>query len=309
MTAATIIDGQAVAQALRAQLAAEVADLARRGRRPVLATVLVGDDAGARIYRRQIERTAEAAGVGYRDVTLPPAATTAEVVAAVRALAADPQVSGILPLRPMPAGVEEDAVLEALDPTRDVDGLHPLNAGRLALGRPRVVPATAAACFELLDRHFAAAGGDPATAYAGRDVVIVGRSNTVGKPAYFLALARHATPTTVHSFTSKAGRLAEHTRRADILIVAMGRPEFIRAEAVKPGAVVVDVGINSVPILDAAGQPALDERGRPRRRTVGDVAFDEVAAVAGAITPVPGGVGAVTNILLMRNVVRACAST
>jgi methylenetetrahydrofolate dehydrogenase (NADP+)/methenyltetrahydrofolate cyclohydrolase len=133
----------------------------------------------------------------------------------------------------------------------------------------------------------------------------VGRSNIVGKPAYFMALERNATPTTVHSFTWRAGTLPEHTRRADILIVAMGKAEFIKADMVKPGATVVDVGINMMPVLDASGDPVLDDRGRPKRKTVGDVAFDEVKAVAGAITPVPGGVGSVTNVLLMTNVVRA----
>jgi methylenetetrahydrofolate dehydrogenase (NADP+)/methenyltetrahydrofolate cyclohydrolase len=188
---------------------------------------------------------------------------------------------------------------------KDIDCLHPINAGRLALGRPRYLPATAWACFELIERHAARSGRDPKTVFEGRDLVIVGRSNIVGKPAYFLALQRHCTPTTVHSYTWKAGALPGHTRRADILIVAVGRAEFVTADMVKPGAIVVDVGINSVPVLDAGGQPVLDERGRPRRRTVGDVAFDQVRHVAAAITPVPGGVGAVTNVLLMRNVVLA----
>jgi methylenetetrahydrofolate dehydrogenase (NADP+)/methenyltetrahydrofolate cyclohydrolase len=157
----------------------------------------------------------------------------------------------------------------------------------------------------MLERYFMREGLDPRTAFEGKDLVIVGRSNSVGKPAYFLALERNATTTTVHSFTSRAGRLADHTRRADILIAAMGRAEFVTAEMVRPGAIVLDVGINMVPLLDASGNPVLDERGRPKRRTVGDVAFDQVKEVAGAITPVPGGVGSVTNVLLMKNVVRA----
>jgi methylenetetrahydrofolate dehydrogenase (NADP+)/methenyltetrahydrofolate cyclohydrolase len=196
-----------------------------------------------------------------------------------------------------------------LDPAKDVDGLHPTNAGRLALGRPTLYPATPWACFEMLERHFARTGIEPMAGFAGKDLVIVGRSNIVGKPAYFMALERNATPTTVHSFTSKAGALAGHTRRADILIVAMGKPEFIKAGMVKAGAIVVDVGINTVPVLDGGGQPVLDERGRPKRRTVGDVAFDEVSRVAAAITPVPGGVGAVTNLLLLKNVLRVASAT
>ncbi|MBI3997426.1 MAG: bifunctional 5,10-methylenetetrahydrofolate dehydrogenase/5,10-methenyltetrahydrofolate cyclohydrolase [Armatimonadetes bacterium] len=305
---ADIIDGAAVAAEIKAQVQADVAALAEGGVVPGMATALVGDDAGARLYRRQLERAAGEAGVKYRDVTMPAEAPLADVLAAVRDLAADPSVHGILPLRPFPAGVPEGAVLEALDPAKDIDCLHPINAGRLVLGQPVLYPATPWACFELLERYFRSRGIDPASAFQGKDLVIVGRSNIVGKPAYLMALQRNATVTTVHSFTWKAGTLAAHTRRADILIVAMGKAEFIKAEMVKPGAIVVDVGISVVPVLDAAGQPASDERGRPRRRTVGDVAFDEVSRVAGAITPVPGGVGAVTNLLLLRNVIQAAAA-
>lgn len=304
-----VIDGQAIAEEIKAEARAEVAALAQRGVRPGVATVLVGEDPGARIYRRQVERTAAELGVAYRDITLPADAPLSDVVGAVRALDQDPAVHGILPLRPLPDGMPEGAVLDALDPAKDIDGLHPVNAGRLALGRPALYPATPWACFELLDRYFARTGIGPRAGFEGKDLVIVGRSNIVGKPAYFLALQRNATPTTVHSFTWKAGALEAHTRRADILIVAMGKAEFIKADMVKRGAIVIDVGINTVPLRDAAGHPVLDERGRPKRKTVGDVAFDEVKEVAAAITPVPGGVGAVTNVLLIRNVVRAAAAT
>jgi methylenetetrahydrofolate dehydrogenase (NADP+)/methenyltetrahydrofolate cyclohydrolase len=306
---AEIIDGVALARDLAAEVAAEAAALAGRGVRPGLATVLVGDDYGARVYRRQIERTAVEVGLAYRDVTLPATASAAEVLAAMRALAEDPAVHGVLPLRPMPPGVPEADVLEAIAPAKDVDCLHPVNVGRLTLGRPVLPPATPAACFELLERYLAAGGWDPRVWLEGREVVIVGRSNIVGKPAYLLALQRNATPTTVHSYTWRTGRLAAHTRRADVLVVAVGRPQFVTAEMVKPGAIVIDVGINSVPVTDPEGRPALDDRGRPRRRTVGDVAFEDVRRVAGAITPVPGGVGALTTVLLARNVVRASAAS
>ncbi len=304
-----VIDGAAVAEQLKVELAADAGTLTARGIRPGIATVLAGDDYGARMYRRSIERIAAELGLAYRDLSLPADVGASAVADAVRALSADHQIHGILPLRPFPSGVPEGAVLEALDPAKDIDCLHPANAGLLALGRPGVYPATAWACFELLERYFAGRGVDPQRAFEGKDLVIVGRSNNVGKPAYFLALERNATPTTVHSFTSRAGTLDGHTRRADILIVAMGKPEFVRASMVKPGAIVVDVGVNSVPLLDGSGHPVVDERGRPRRRTVGDVAFDEVRQVAAAITPVPGGVGAVTNLLLMKNVIRAAVAS
>ncbi len=301
---AEIIDGVAIAEELKTELRAEVAALAARGVTPGVATVLVGDDYGAKIYRRQIERMAAEIGLAYRDVTLPGDTSLNEVLAGIRSLNEDPAVHGILPLRPLPKGMEAP-ILEALDPAKDIDCLHPINAGRLTLGQPAVYPATPWACYVLLERYFARKGLDPKTAFEGKELVIVGRSTIVGKPAYFLALERNATTTTVHSFTWRAGTLPAHTRRADILIVAMGKAEFIKADMVKPGAIVVDVGINMVPALDASGHPALDDKGRPRRRTVGDVAFDEVKEVAGAITPVPGGVGSVTNALLMKNVLRA----
>lgn len=306
---AEIIDGNAIAEEIKAELAAEIRGLAERGTVPGVATLLVGDDYGSKMYRRQIERMAAEIGLAYRDVTLPAEATPADVLEVVAALNGDRAVSGILPLRPFPKGIPEARVLEAMDPAKDIDGLHPINAGRMALGQPTVYPATPWACYVLLERYFARKGLDPKTAFEGKELVIVGRSNSVGKPAYFLALERNATTTTVHSFTSRAGRLADHTRRADVLIAAMGRAEFVKAEMVKPGAVVVDVGINMVPVLDASGNPVLDDRGRPKRKTVGDVAFDEVKEVAGAITPVPGGVGSVTNVLLMKNVVRAAQAT
>ncbi|MDR7418743.1 MAG: bifunctional 5,10-methylenetetrahydrofolate dehydrogenase/5,10-methenyltetrahydrofolate cyclohydrolase [Armatimonadota bacterium] len=302
---ADIIDGAAIAEELKAELRAEVAALEASGRAPAVATLLVGDDYGARMYRRQVERLAGEVGLGYRNVSLDAGAGLDRVVKAMHALGADPTISGILPLRPLPVGVAEGPVLDAMPPMKDIDCLHPINAGWLALGQPRFLPATAWACFEVIERYAARSGRDPRSVFEGRELVIVGRSNIVGKPAYFLALQRNCTPTTVHSFTWKAGALPAHTRRADILIVAMGRAEFITPEMVKPGAIVVDVGINSVPVVDASGRPVLDERGQPRRRTVGDVAFDQVRDVASAITPVPGGVGVVTNVLLMRNVVRA----
>ncbi len=302
---ADIIDGVAIAEEMKSELKSQVAALASSGVKPGVATLMAGDDYGARMYRRQVERMAGEIGLGYRDMALPGDSTLADILEGLRSLNDDPAVHGILPLRPFPKGVDEGPVLEALSPAKDIDCLHPISAGRMALGQPTLYPATPWACYELLERYFAHKGLDPKREFEGKEIVIVGRSNIVGKPAYFLALQRNATTTTVHSFTWRAGTLPAHTRRADILIVAMGKAEFIKAEMVKPGAIVVDVGINMLPVLDGAGQPVVDERGKQKRRTVGDVAFDEVREVAGAITPVPGGVGSVTNMLLMTNVLRA----
>jgi len=216
------------------------------------------------------------------------------VVATVGKLDADPRISGILVLRPLPGHVSEVAVYRALDPLKDIEAVHPVNAGLLALGRPRYAPSTPASVFHLLDRYLAESGHDPDEVYLRSNMVIVGRSNNVGKPALLLGQARNATVVScdVHSF--KAGLLYEHTRNADILVVAAGVPALVGGEHVKDGVIAIDVGIN--PVTDPADG---------RVRLVGDLDFDGVAARAAAISPVPGGVGPITDVWLLRNTVAA----
>ncbi len=293
MTAA-VIDGNAAARELLEHLRKEVVVLSDQGVRAGLATVLGGDDYAAHAYERRVRRLAESLGIHYARVHLPPDVEAADVLAAVGALGADPRISGILVLRPLPQQVDEVEVYRVLDPAKDIEAVHPANAGLLAQGRPRFVPSTPAAVFHLLDRHLAHTVADPADFYEKSLIAVVGRSHNVGQPATLLAMARNATLVSCDVHTDRAGRLAKLTRDADVVIAAAGVPGLLTDEHVRPGAVVLDVGIN--PVRDpVSGQT----------RMVGDVAHAAVAAVAGALTPVPGGVGPVTDVCLLHNTVVA----
>ena len=286
----TTIDGRALARELLEAVRARVAALEVAAG---IATLLIGADEAARIYQRRIHRAAEHAGLHSRDVTLPGDADMHEVAATIAELNADERISGILVLRPIPLHLPESLVLRSIPPHKDVEAQHPENAGLLALGTPRFVPSTAGAAFALLDRHMQAQGRPAEIAYDGLDLVIVGRSNNVGKPAAILGLARNATVISAHKHTADAGRLAEHTRLADVLIVAAGVPGLITGEMVRPGAVVIDIGINPV------------ERGDGTVGLVGDVDFASVIEVASAVSPVPGGVGPITDAWVLHNAVLA----
>jgi len=291
---AHVIDGEAIARELRSEIGATLAELRAAGVRPGLATVLAGDDYAAQAYERRLRRLAEELGCHYTAEALDPDVEEADALAVVGKLNADPRVSGILVLRPLPAQIAEAHVFRMLDPLKDVEAVHPVNAGLLALGEPRFVPSTPASVFYLLDRYVEETGRDPRTFYNGLDLVLVGRSNNVGKPALWLGLARGATVVSCHHFTSAAGRLAEHTLAADILVVAAGVPGIVDGDMVRDGVIAVDVGIN--PIRD-------DATGKVR--LVGDLDFETVAAKAEAISPVPGGVGPITDVWLLRNVLEA----
>jgi len=282
---------------MKEELKKEIRDLASRGAPVGIATILVGEDFGARMYRKQVERFCEEMGVAYTDANPPADTSEAEVVKKVQELNADKKVSGILPLRPFPEHISDYAIINSIDLNKDIDCFHPYNMGKLTLGEITFPPATPAACIEILDRE--------GVELEGAEVVVVGHSNIVGKPISILCLNRNATVTTTHIFTSMAGNLEKHTTGADILIVAAGKAGLITPKHIKEGAFVVDVGINRVKVLDEQGNPVLNEKGKPKTRTVGDVAFDEVKEKAGKITPVPGGVGAITNMMLMRNAVKA----
>ncbi len=272
---ATIIDGKAVAAALRATVAARVATLDFQ---PGLAVVLVGDDPASTVYVRNKDRAAAAAGIAARTIRLPADTTQAALLAQVGALNADDTVDGILVQLPLPPGIDPRAVIEAIDPAKDVDGFHPINVRRLADGQPTLAPCTPTGVMRLL----AAAGISP----RGARALVIGRSSIVGKPMAALLLAADATVTIAHSRTRD---LPGECRRAEIVIAATGRPEMVRADWIAPGATVIDVGINRL----ADG------------RLVGDVAFEECRAVAGAITPVPGGVGPMTIACLLENTLTA----
>jgi methylenetetrahydrofolate dehydrogenase (NADP+)/methenyltetrahydrofolate cyclohydrolase len=274
---ARIIDGKAVAAALRASVAGRAASLPYR---PGLAVVLVGDDPASAVYVRNKDRAATAAGIAARTLRLPAGTAEADLLAIVDGLNADPEVDGILVQMPLPAQIRARAVIDAIDPAKDVDGLHALNVGRLHDGLPGLAPCTPRGVMKLL----AHAG----VALRGARVLVLGRSVLVGRPVAALLTAADATVTVAHSRTRD---LPAECRRAEVLVAAVGRAELVRGDWIGPGAVVIDVGINRL----ADG------------RLVGDVAFAEAAAVAGALTPVPGGVGPMTIACLLENTLIAAA--
>ena len=282
---ASIIDGKLHAAALRARLAEETARLkAEHGLVPGLATVLVGDDPASEVYVRNKNKTAEALGFNSVHRHLPASASEAEVLGLVRALNGDNSVHGILVQLPLPDQIREEAVLDTLDPGKDVDALTPTNAGLLLSGRAKLVSCTPMGVMILLKETLGP--------IAGLDALVIGRSLLFGKPAAQLLLAANATVTMAHSKTRDLAGLA---RRADILVAAIGRPHFVKGDWVKPGATVVDVGINRV------------DAGEGKSKLVGDIDYDEAAKRAAHITPVPGGVGAMTIVCLMRNtLIAAC---
>jgi len=274
-----ILDGKAVAQKVLDDVRAGVARLqARTSVVPTLAVVLVGDFAPSKVYVANKKRAADSVGIASEDHIHPEGLDRAALLALLRRLNADPKVHAILLQLPLPAGLDEDEAIAAIAPEKDADGLHPENLGRLLAGTPTVVPCTPAGCLEILDHY----GCD----LKGAEAVVIGRSRLVGKPLAQLLLARHATVTMCHTRTRD---LAAHTRRADVLCVAAGRPRTVTGDMVKEGAWVIDVGINRL------------ETGK----LAGDVDYASAAARAHAITPVPGGVGPMTIAMLLRNTLRA----
>jgi methylenetetrahydrofolate dehydrogenase (NADP+)/methenyltetrahydrofolate cyclohydrolase len=277
--AARLIDGKAFAAALRAKVAEHAAEFERRaGRRAGLAVVLVGDDPASEVYVRSKGKATLAAGMNSWEHRLPADTDEATLLAKVEQLNKAPAVDGILVQLPLPGTLDEHEVIAAIDPDKDVDGFHVINAGRLAVGQPGMVPCTPLGCLMLLEDQL----GD----LTGLEAVVIGRSNIVGKPMAQLLTDANCTVTLAHSRTRN---LADVVRRADIVVAAVGRPEMVRGDWIKPGATVIDVGINRVVGEDGTS------------RLVGDVAFAEASEVAAAITPVPGGVGPMTIAVLLRN--------
>lgn len=271
-----IIDGKAIAADIRKAIAADVAVLKQQGVTPGLAVVLVGDDPASRVYVSMKEKACEQAGIFSDEHKLPAETTEAQLLALIEELNSDQRIDGILVQLPLPDHIDENKVLESITPTKDADGFHPYNVGRLVTGNPLFQPCTPYGIMKMLE-HI---GVD----LTGKEVVVVGRSNIVGKPVALMCLAKHATVTLCHSRTRD---LPAKVAQADVLIAAVGRPEMIRGSWIKEGAVVIDVGVNRV----------------GEKKLVGDVEFEAARERAGAITPVPGGVGPMTITMLLYNTV------
>lgn len=284
MAEAKLIDGKAVAEAMRREIADGAAAFARAaGRQVGLAVVLVGEDPASQVYVKSKARQTVEAGMRSIEHRLAADTSQSALLQLISRLNADDGVDGILVQLPLPKGLDASAVIEAIDPAKDVDGFHPINAGRLMTGTPALVPCTPLGCVMLAK--------SVSPSLKGLEAVVVGRSNIVGKPVAQLLLAEDCTVTIAHSRTRD---LAGVVRRADLVVAAVGRPEMVRGDWIKPGAIVIDVGINRVATQDGA-----------KGHLVGDVAFEEARRVAGAITPVPGGVGPMTIACLLRNTLEA----
>jgi methylenetetrahydrofolate dehydrogenase (NADP+)/methenyltetrahydrofolate cyclohydrolase len=276
--AAQIIDGKQIAQQIRSDLARQIQERIEQGKpRPGLAVVLVGDNPASQLYVKMKQKACLEVGIHSEEHRLPASISQGRLLGLIDQLNSDPRIHGILVQLPLPDGLDEEEVIMRIRPEKDVDGFHPINVGRLAIGADTYVPCTPAGVMKMLDWI----NYDP----AGKKAVVVGRSNIVGKPVAQLLLKRNATVTICHSHTKD---LMDECRQADILVAAVGRPQMIKADWVKPGAAVIDVGINKI-----------------GKKTVGDVDFDNVKEVAGWITPVPGGVGPMTIAMLLANTVRA----
>ena len=288
MTEATIIDGKAFAAKLRERVGAEVRRITdAHGLKPNLTVILVGEDAASQVYVRNKGIQTEEAGMESVTHRLDASTDEATLLGMIEDLNADPKCNGILVQLPLPDHIDESKVLATIDPEKDVDGFHVINVGRLWTGQNALVPCTPYGCLMMLKDHFGS--------LSGKRALVLGRSNIVGKPIAALLLNESCTVTVAHSRTAD---LEERCREADILVAAVGRPEMVKGDWVKPGAVVIDVGINRVPA---------PEKGPDKTKLVGDVDFGEASAVAGAITPVPGGVGPMTIACLLRNtLVAAC---
>jgi methylenetetrahydrofolate dehydrogenase (NADP+)/methenyltetrahydrofolate cyclohydrolase len=295
---AKLIEGQPIATALRAQLATEVQALKERGKRVCLACIQVGEKAESRLYAQNQARSCAAVGIEFTAVQLPDSISQTDLLHKIHELNCAPDVTGMILELPLPARLNSFVCQRAIEPNKDAEGVHPVNLGLLVYGVAHHAPCTAMAAYQLIK----ATGVD----LRGLECTVVGHSQIVGKPISLMLLHDFCTVTTCHIATRD---LAAHTRKADVLVVAVGKPGLITATMVKPGALVIDVGVNRVPVLDSACRPVLNERGKPQRQTVGDVDFEAVRKVASWITPVPGGVGPRTVAMLLRNVVEAAKRT
>ena len=293
---AKLLDGRPLAEKLKARIAADISDLRSRGRPVSLVAVQVGEKAESLMYVESQRRLCEGVGIDFRLEQLPDSIAQTDLLQTIDRLNRDAGVQGIILQLPLPARLDAKLCQRAIDPKKDAEGVHPANLGLLVYGVTRCAPCTAIAAYHIIKSLHKEVD------LYGKEAVVVGHSQIVGMPIGLLLLHDFCTTTTCHIATRD---LAAHTRKADILVVAVGKAGLVDADMIKPGALVVDVGVNRVPVLNPDGTPVLTKKGNPKKRTVGDVDFDGAAEVAGWITPVPGGVGPLTVTMLLRNVVEA----
>ena len=297
--AGRIIDGKSLAAKFKEDIRKEVGELKEKHKvQPLLVAIQVGDNPASRVYVNNQRKSCEEVGIDYQLHELPEATSGEELLQFVEKLNRDDKVTGIILEMPLPQQINGRRMQRAITPMKDVEGMSPSNMGMLVYGNPRIAPCTAMAAMELLK----STGVD----IKGKEVTVVGHSEIVGKPITLFLLSsvlESATPTVCHIATRD---LASHTRNAEILIVAVGKAGLIKGDMIKDGVIIIDVGINRVPILDERGKPVLDSEGKPKMKTVGDVVFEEAIEKASYITPVPGGVGPLTVVMLLRNTLTAC---
>ncbi|NQT00377.1 MAG: bifunctional 5,10-methylenetetrahydrofolate dehydrogenase/5,10-methenyltetrahydrofolate cyclohydrolase [Candidatus Omnitrophica bacterium] len=292
---AKLLDGEALAAKIKQGLKKEIKNLSKAGHQPHLVAVQVGENPASRVYVKQQKKACEEMGLVYELKELGAEISFEELTYTIDELNKEKKVSGIILQMPLPAHLDARTIQTEIAPTKDVEGMHPVNMGMLVYGNSRLAPPTALGAMELLQ----SSGVD----LKGKEVTVVGHSEIVGKPIALMLLASQmesATPTVCHIATRD---LVFHTKRADVLIVAAGKAGLIRAEMIKPGAIVIDIGINRVPVLDENGQPVLNEKGKPKKKTVGDVEFEQAEEICSYISPVPGGVGPLTVTMLIKNTV------
>jgi len=295
---AQLLDGEALAKTLREQLKTEIENLKKSGITPHLVAVQVGENPASRVYVNQQRKNAEEMGISYELKEVPADMTQNDLVKLIEGLNQDKNVTGIILQMPLPSQIDARIIQVKICPEKDVEGMHPANMGMLVYGKPTLAPPTALGAIELLKSS--------GVELKGKEVTVVGHSEIVGKPVSLLLLQSQlesATPTICHIATRD---LTFHTKRADILIVAAGKAGLIRGDMIKEGAIVIDIGINRVPVLDENGNPVLNDKGKPKKKTVGDVEFDAAKEKCSYISPVPGGVGPLTVVMLIKNTV-ACA--
>lgn len=295
--AATLLQGDKLASKIKEGLKKDIEDLKEKGVPPHLVAVQVGENAASRVYIRQQQKACEEIGVEYELKELPDSTAQDGLLSFIEQLNHDDAVTGIILMMPLPKDIDARQVQIKLSPDKDVEGMHPANMGKLVYGEMGLAPCTARAAVELLKSS--------AVELKGKELVVVGHSEIVGKPLALMLLASQMASPTVTLCHIATKDLAYHTKRADILLVAVGKPGLIQADMVKNGVIVIDIGINRVPLTDENGNPVLNEKGRPKKKIVGDVDFEGIKEKAGFITPVPGGVGPMTTTMLLNNTVEA----